>query len=630
MNALGTLNLYHRLYEIASSLPEIPLQDFNQLQLAVNLLGTIPSEREIHDCKSWYQQGPDQDADIIETSNDLVKTDPKDDIISIDAEEDDASSICVARRLPEDPIHQKLLRWALRMASERRSRILVYYCLILFGSLAVATKFQLLLQVSARYSSSVQIFKRLMTDFILSATASFSRIAAPIESHPFGSYASVIAHLRLESDNQSNPSESQCCRDPANAIARALRPNAQPLMFDTQSRITHILPTSMSSAELAMSVAESPVMFDVTTNALESRSLGSVPLLTTLYLQAYNRVAQIFFHGHCLCTSYTLMTSASGFPLSALLMNNAVFATVSYLEKNPLLIIAFGLVLVKAFFPRRKVDSSHSHDANSLTRIQDKWPQHDKSDTSLQPFGPSPAFQPKILFNPFSLWVMQSAARFSLKPHPFLVNVPSTFSFRIQDTSTHQCVLYHDITLSSQGFRFLMQGIQDDFFPSLHNLLDYADQIYKGLDNITNGDIHHTQSMPQFNTAFANVATLPVYIGIDGDDAVLTPWDMVHAVQLAVHLGDSIVDLHFREVGTEVLLSGKVVDYGERLVCHRPFSHRRFPGDMIVKFPAAPVLSEQILYNRHRYRHTLIPSFGNFVAALGLGIYSGLFAYAWL
>jgi hypothetical protein len=170
-----------------------------------------------------------------------------------------------------------------------------------------------------------------------------------------------------------------------------------------------------------------------------------------------------------------------------------------------------------------------------------------------------------------------------------------------------------------------MQGIQNDLFPGLHIIVDYADQISQGLENINNDESHHTQSVPQYNNSSVKVAILPVYTGIDGDDAVLTPWDMVHAVQLAVHLGESIVDLHFRKVDTEVLLSGKAVDYGERMVCHRPFSHCWSPTDRVVKVLAAPLLSEQILHNRHHYRHILIPPINNFVAALSLGIYSGLF-----
>jgi hypothetical protein len=231
VNALGTLNLYHRLYEIASSLPEIPLQDFNQLQLAVNLLGSIPSGREIHDLKSWYQQAPNQDAGI-ESSSELARTDPKVDIIPIEAEEDDTSSTIVARRLPDGLFCQKLSHWASRMAPGRRRCILIYSCLVLLDSLSVATRSQFLLQVFAGYSSSVRQFKRLMDDFIL------SKIAVPNESYPFGSRVIVTENLRLESSNHSNPSRSQFFRDPTNAIARALRPIAQPLILDAHSRIT--------------------------------------------------------------------------------------------------------------------------------------------------------------------------------------------------------------------------------------------------------------------------------------------------------------------------------------------------------------------------------------------------------
>ncbi|KAG9062462.1 hypothetical protein KI688_005377 [Linnemannia hyalina] len=86
----------------------------------------------------------------------------------------------------------------------------------------------------------------------------------------------------------------------------------------------------------------------------------------------------------------------------------------------------------------------------------------------------------------------------------------------------------------------MIQGIQDNFFSGRHDILDYADQIYQGLDNIDNLETHSTQSISQSNTSSAKYTSLPVYTGVDGDDAVLTPWDMVHAVHLAVHLGFGI------------------------------------------------------------------------------------------
>jgi hypothetical protein len=65
----------------------------------------------------------------------------------------------------------------------------------------------------------------------------------------------------------------------------------------------------MDSAERAMSVAESSDLVNITANVLDSRSLGSAPPWTTLYLQVYIRAAQIL-HDRYLDHGYILMTSS--------------------------------------------------------------------------------------------------------------------------------------------------------------------------------------------------------------------------------------------------------------------------------------------------------------------------------
>ncbi|KAG0375677.1 hypothetical protein BGX24_008786 [Mortierella sp. AD032] len=117
---------------------------------------------------------------------------------------------------------------------------------------------------------------------------------------------------------------------------------------------------------------------------------------------------------------------------------------------------------------------------------------------------------------------------------------------------------------------------------------------------------------------------IPVYAGIGGVDAVLTPWDMVYAAQLATFLGELVVDLHFREADMDVLLSSKSTDHGERLVCNRPFNHRTFPAEINEK--ADQLAPEQIIYDQYLYPHPLIPSRRNSIVAVGLGISSGLIA----
>ncbi|KAH7044226.1 hypothetical protein BKA57DRAFT_516994 [Linnemannia elongata] len=98
VSSFATLTLHHRQNEGISSLPEIPTHGLDQLQLAVGPLGSIPSEREIHNLKSWHLQTPGQE----ETPNELVMNDPGFDITSVGADEGGTSStFVVPRRLPD-------------------------------------------------------------------------------------------------------------------------------------------------------------------------------------------------------------------------------------------------------------------------------------------------------------------------------------------------------------------------------------------------------------------------------------------------------------------------------------------------------------------------------------------------
>ncbi|KAG0209042.1 hypothetical protein BGX33_005866 [Mortierella sp. NVP41] len=297
------------------------------------------------------------------------------------------------------------------------------------------------------------------------------------------------------------------------------------------------------------------------------------------------------------------------------------------------LIRTIYFVLLSATVPsiHRMVSSGSSDAAQISPQAEVLSPQEPDPDLAPQFVKFFPVCQSRITPDPFSQWIEPAAPSRVRKLHPFLVDVPPEFTFRVRVTSHHQYTehLYDNIALSYHGFVSLMQRLQVDVFPDQKELLDFADQILQGL--VRRSDINDDDKEPKTRTDDTNLKPMPVpvYTGLAGDDVVLTPWDMVHAAQIAVHLGEPAVDLHFREIDLTKAMAANEMDCGERLIYNRPFSHRLVHGEALINANAggSAIPSEGLIERPSHHRHPLIPSRRHGFAAIGLGISTTLVFY---
>ncbi|KAF9425990.1 hypothetical protein BGZ94_007036 [Podila epigama] len=153
--------------------------------------------------------------------------------------------------------------------------------------------------------------------------------------------------------------------------------------------------------------------------------------------------------------------------------------------------------------------------------------------------------------------------------YPFVNTVPEFFDFRLQicDSSGQKDYLIPNLQVSTEGFRTILQKFMAH--------LNFA-AITIPLAQYTTADIRETMCEKDAATAAGNFGRLmfiPAYTDFNGDDAVLNPWDMIYAVQIAMFYNQSVVDVRLRGFTGSETDFGKLVQSGCGLTRKHALEH---------------------------------------------------------